>query len=239
MSTNREHVSTAEIAGRLGRNPEIQYTEDKTPFVKLSVATSERFTDQGGAIRERTEWHNAVAWGKTAEDIARDFTKGDSIALSGSLRVNSYEKDGLKNRLTELHVQDARKQMDGPDNQPTNSARLVGVVREEPKTRSLESGGHLTTLSVATRTLGGKDGKREHEDWHSVALWGKTAQAARDIKVGDTIAINGPLRHRAVPGEDGRERKLSVIDGQRFQVLERALERQMARRPSKGLDRGM
>ena len=143
------------------------------------------------------------------------------------------------NGVSELQVQDARKQMDGLDSQPMNSARLVGVVREEPKTRQLESGGQLTTLSVATRTMGGKDGSREHEDWHSVALWGKTAQAARDIKVGDTIAINGSLRHRAVPGEGGGERKLSVIDGQKFQVLERALDRQVARRPSKGLDRGM
>ena len=51
MSTNREHVNTAEIVGRLGQEPELKHTEDGTPYVKLSIATSERFTDRGGGNR--------------------------------------------------------------------------------------------------------------------------------------------------------------------------------------------
>ena len=41
-------------------------------------------------------------------------------------------------------------------------------------------------------------------DWHRATLWGNAALAARDIKAGDTVAINGSLRHRTVPGEDGQ-----------------------------------
>jgi single-stranded DNA-binding protein len=65
---------------------------------------------------------------------------------------------------------------------------------------------------------------RWRSDWHSITLWGKTAEAARDIKAGDIIAINGSLRHRTI-GDDGQERKLSAIDCRQFQLLERARDR--------------
>lgn len=241
MSTSREHVNTAEIVGRLGQTPELKHTDDQTPYIKLSIATSERFTDRGGDIRERTEWHNGIAWGKAAEEIAEKFQKGDSLAVSGTLRINSYEKDGVKNRVTEINVDEARKNV---DNAPSkNETRLVGVVREDPKAREVGDGKQMTTLSVATKTIvNGKDGPREREDWHSVTAWGKTAEAAREMKAGDTVAINGSLRHRTIPGDDGHERKVSAIECQKFQVLERAQERAIApqiRRAGKGVDRGM
>jgi single-strand DNA-binding protein len=91
MSTNRDHVNTAEIVGRLGQDPDLKRTEDGTPYVKLSIATTERFTDKDHKIREKTEWHHATAWGPKAEELAAEFKKGESIALSGSLRINSYE----------------------------------------------------------------------------------------------------------------------------------------------------
>jgi single-strand DNA-binding protein len=237
MSTNREHVNAVEMVGRLGQPPELKHSEDGTPYVRLSIATSERFTDRSGEIKERTEWHNGVAWGKTAEEIAQQFGKGDSVALAGSLRINSYEKDGAKNRVTEISVADARKNL---DNTPSkNETRLVGVVRDEPKSRDLADGRAMTTLSVATKSV---VNGREREDWHSVTLWGKTAEAAREIKAGDTVAINGSLRHRTI-GDEGKERKLSAIECQKFQVLERAQELgvapQVRKAKDKGVDRGM
>jgi single-strand DNA-binding protein len=237
MSTSRENVNAAEIIGRLGQAPELKHTEDGKPYVKLSIATFERFTDRAGGIREKTEWHNATAWGTTAEEIAAGFKKGDSIAVSGALRINSYEKDGVKNRVTEITVQQAHQNI---ENRPSkNETRLVGVVREDAKAREVGEGKSMTVLSVATKTIANG---REREDWHSVTAWGKTAEAARDIKAGDTIAINGSLRHRSIPGEEGRERKVSAIECQKFQVLERAPDRAVApqiRRAGKAVDRGM
>jgi single stranded DNA-binding protein len=228
---NREHISTADLVGRLGQEPELRYTENNVPYVHLSVATSERWTAGNCDIREKTEWHRAVAWGETAEQIARDFKKGDSIALAGALRINSYEKEGVKNRTTELHVERADKNPDPALSK--NEARLVGVVREDAKARTLDSGTSMTLVSVATRTM--VNGK-EREDWHSITMWNKTAEAARDIKAGDTIAINGSLRHRTV-GDDGQERKLSAVDCRQFQILERARER--TQEPSRSTDKDL
>jgi len=222
---NRDHISSAELVGHLGQDPNLQYTEGGLAYTRLSLATSETFTSKTGEIQDKTEWHNAVAWGEKAEQIAKAFSKGDSVVLTGPLHVNSYEKDGAKNRVTELHVEDAQHNR---DNQPSrNVARLLGEIREPPSSKTLDSGVQMTTLSLATKTMVvGRDGPREREDWHRVTLWGKVAEAAaRDIHPGDTVAINGSLRHRTVPGDDGQERRLSAIDCPRFQVLEHAIDR--------------
>jgi single-strand DNA-binding protein len=218
---SREHVSQADLVGHLGQKPELSRLEDGTPYIRLSLASSERYTDRSGEIRERTEWHRATAWGPIAEQLAaKNLDKGDSVTVTGTLRINSYTANGVQHRVSEIEIGEAQKNL---ENVPSrNESRLVGVVREEPKTKRLENGTALTTISLATKTLA--NGK-EREDWHSITAWGKTAEAAaREIKVGDTLAVNGTLRHRSVPSENG-ERKLSAIEASKFQVLERALDR--------------
>ena len=54
----------------------------------------------------------------------------------------------------------------------------------------------MTTISLATTTT--TNGK-SRDDWHSVTAWGNTGVAAREIKAGDTIEVNGAIRHRMVP----------------------------------------
>jgi len=239
MSTNHDHVNTTEIVGRLGRDPELQKTGDGTPYVKLSIATSEQM-GKGDQVREKVEWHRATAWGKAAEEIAATFKKGDSIAVSGTLRINSYEKEGNKNRVTEVTVEQARKNL---DNAPSkNETRLVGVVREDPKVHELRDGKAMTTISIATTTT--TNGK-SRDDWHSVTAWGNTGLAARELKAGDTIEVNGAIRHRMV-GEEGAKRKLSAIECQRFHVLERGqvldaahIAPKVRRGRGKGIEQGM
>jgi single-strand DNA-binding protein len=232
---NREHVSRADIVGNLGQKPEKGTLEDGTPFMRFTIATSERFTDSAGAIRERTEWHRATAWGPVAEQLAaKDFEQGDSVAVSGNVHIRSYTANGVQHRISEIEVSQADKNLDRAPSR--NDSRLVGVVREEPKTKRLESGVTLTTLSLATKTM--VNGK-EREDWHSITAWGKTGEAAaRDITAGDVVSINGPQRTRAVPGENGVERKLSAVEVSKFQVLERAQDRTKDRSPVPALDAG-
>jgi single-strand DNA-binding protein len=234
---DRQHVSTVELVGRLGQEPELKRTDAGHPYVQLSVATSERFTNDAGQIHQKTDWHRAVAWGPVAEQIAGTLHKGDSVALSGPMRINVYEKDGYKNRVTELQVEKAEPNSDRSLSR--NEVRVVGIAREDAKVVGATSGVPLTGISIATRTtVNGRD----REDWHRVALWGKAAEAARDIKAGDTIAINGALRHKTFIAPDGKEHRRSSIDGRQFQVLDRAPEKAIEpriRRHGKVLDRGM
>jgi single-strand DNA-binding protein len=222
---NHEHVSRTELSGHLGQKPELKRLEDGTPYVRFSLATSDRYTTASGDIRVRTEWHQATAWGTTAESLAAEnLKKGDAVTAVGYLRINSYTANNVRHRVTEIEICGLAKGLE--KSHARNAAFLVGVVREEPNTKTLENGTVLTTVSLATKTV--VNGK-EREDWHSITAWGKTAEAAaREIKAGDTLSVNGPLRHRSVPGENGLERKLSAVEIAKFQVLDRALERPRA-----------
>jgi single-stranded DNA-binding protein len=151
--------------------------------------------------------------------------------------VNSYEKEAHKIRVAELHVEKAEASPNMTISK--NAIRVVGVAREDAKVIDTTTGTPLTGLNVATRTM---VNGREREDWHRVTLWGTTAEAARDIKAGDTVAIDGALRHKTFTGRDGHEHRGSTIDGRQFQVLERGLAKAvepLVRRNGKVLDRGM
>jgi hypothetical protein len=120
-----------------------------------------------------------------------------ALGMTGPIAVRLATSDlraAGRNRVTEINVDQANKNV---DNAPSkNDTRLIGVVREEPKTREVGDGRAMTVLSVATKAV---VNGREREDWHSVTLWGKTAEAARDIKAGDTVAINGSLPTVSIP----------------------------------------
>ncbi len=88
------------ILGRLGKDPELKYTPQQQPVCKFSMATSEKFKD-----KETTEWHNVVAWGKTAELCSQYLKKGSQAFIEGRIQTRSWEKDGKKHYATEIIAQ--------------------------------------------------------------------------------------------------------------------------------------
>lgn len=93
------------LIGRLGRDPEIRYTQQGLAVVNLSIATSEQWTDKNtGDRQERTEWHRVVVFGKQAETCERYLNKGSQIYVEGRLQTRSYEKDGQTHYSTEIIV---------------------------------------------------------------------------------------------------------------------------------------
>ena len=73
------------IVGNLGRDPEMRYTPQGTPVTNFSVATSERWTDQGGQQQERTTWFRVTAWRRLAETCANFLTKGRQVLVEGRM----------------------------------------------------------------------------------------------------------------------------------------------------------
>ena len=96
-------LNKAMIIGRLGKDPEVRYTQSNTAVATLSVATTERFKDRNGELQERTEWHRIVAWGRLAE-ICQEYLKKGSLAyFEGPIQTNEWEdKDGRKRYTTEI-----------------------------------------------------------------------------------------------------------------------------------------
>ncbi len=102
MSTLRNKV---QLIGHLGNNPEIITLESGKKLAKISLATNESYKNAEGEKITNTDWHNLVAWGKTAEIVEKYLEKGKEIAIDGKLTSRSYEtKEGEKRYVTEVVV---------------------------------------------------------------------------------------------------------------------------------------
>ncbi|MES2589009.1 MAG: single-stranded DNA-binding protein [Bacteroidota bacterium] len=102
MSSLKNKVS---LIGRVGVKPEAKTVAGGYVVAKFSLATNERKKDKTGAWQDVTQWHNLIAWGKTAESIAKFTDKGVEIAIEGKLINNNYEtKEGEKRYTTEIEV---------------------------------------------------------------------------------------------------------------------------------------
>jgi len=94
-----------QLIGNLGKDPEIRNLENGKTVANFSMATSETYRNNGGEKITDTQWHNLVAWGKTAEIIEQYLQKGSEVAVEGKLIHRSYEaKDGQKKYVTEIVV---------------------------------------------------------------------------------------------------------------------------------------
>lgn len=99
------------LIGNVGRDPEVRYLDGNgangagTKVATFTLATSERYRDRSGELRENTEWHNIVAWRQSA-DVAEKFVrKGTQLYIEGRLRTRSYTgQDGVKKYTTEITV---------------------------------------------------------------------------------------------------------------------------------------
>ena len=102
MNTLRNKV---QLIGNLGNDPEIITLDSGKKLAKFSLATNEYYKDADGQKQTKTDWHNLVAWNKTAEIIENYVTKGKEIAVEGKLTSRSYEtKEGEKRYITEVVV---------------------------------------------------------------------------------------------------------------------------------------
>lgn len=79
------------LAGRLGKDPEVRYIPNGGAVANLQVATSESWRDkQTGEMREQTEWHRVVLFGKLAEVAGECLRKGAQVYIEGQLRTRIH-----------------------------------------------------------------------------------------------------------------------------------------------------
>jgi|SRR5690606_3666012 len=94
-----------QLIGHLGMDPEVKHLESGRSMAKFSLATNGTYKNQKGEKITDTQWHNLVAWGKTADIAEKYLKKGSEVAIDGKLTSRSYEdKEGVKKFITEVVV---------------------------------------------------------------------------------------------------------------------------------------
>ena len=87
------------LMGRLTKDPELRYTNNKTPVCSFTIAVNNSY---GG--KQQTDFVNCLAWNKTAEFVTKYFTKGKMIVIAdGRISTRSWEtQDGKRAYATEV-----------------------------------------------------------------------------------------------------------------------------------------
>jgi single-strand DNA-binding protein len=124
-------VNKVILLGNVGKDPEIRSTGGGTMVANFSLATSDRFQDAQGNWQDRTEWHNLVAFKRTAE-IVRDYVKkGSKLYIEGKIQTRSWEDKDTKAKKyrTEIIVNDlsllSGRDDSGPYTRSSNSSNAA------------------------------------------------------------------------------------------------------------------
>jgi single-strand DNA-binding protein len=91
------------LIGHLGADPESRFTTSGTAVTTINLATNESWRSGDGEIKEKTEWHRCVLFGKQAETATEYMKKGQLVLVDGRLQTRSWDdKDGVKRYTTEV-----------------------------------------------------------------------------------------------------------------------------------------
>ena len=92
------------LVGRLGKDPEIRFSGDGNAIANFSIATNETWKNKEGNQQEKTDWHNIVVFGASAEKYIQPYVKkGTLVSVEGKLQTRDWEdKDGNKRYTTEV-----------------------------------------------------------------------------------------------------------------------------------------
>ena len=113
------------LLGNLTRDPQLSYTPNQTAVVDFGIATNRKWTGQDGSQREETCFVDCRAFGRTAENINKYFSKGKPIFLEGRLTFDSWTaQDGSKRSKLRVTVENFQflPGTGGPAPEPSDQA---------------------------------------------------------------------------------------------------------------------
>jgi len=92
------------LYGNLTRDPELKALPSGQQVVSFALATNRSFKAKDGQQQEQVEFHNIVAFGRTAEVMGQYLKKGRPVYIEGRIQTRSWEAEGVKKYRTEIVV---------------------------------------------------------------------------------------------------------------------------------------
>lgn len=99
-------VNKVILVGNIGQDPEVRYLPNGGAVANITLATSESWRDKAtGEMKEQTEWHRVVLFGKLAEVASEYLRKGSQVYIEGQLRTRKWtDQSGVEKYTTEVLV---------------------------------------------------------------------------------------------------------------------------------------
>lgn len=99
------YLNKAQLYGNLTRDPELKALPSGQQVATFGLATNRSFKNKEGQREEQTEFHNIVAFGRTAEVMGQYLKKGRPVLIEGRIQTRSWEAEGQKKYRTEIVVE--------------------------------------------------------------------------------------------------------------------------------------
>lgn len=102
-------MNNVSLLGRLTRDPDLRYTQSGDAVCRFTLAVDrglsrEKRQELEANNQQTADFISITAWGKTAELVANYLSKGRQVAVEGSIRTGSYEKDGQRVYTTDVRA---------------------------------------------------------------------------------------------------------------------------------------
>lgn len=130
----------AQISGRLGQEPELNFTNSDVPVLNLSIASNRQKRDANGEKITVADWFRITVFGRNAEIIAQFAKKGSALAFNGRLQTDSYiDREGNQRTSTSI-VADSfefvatQKKTEAPSEQETEEVAEPRTAKGRKKT---------------------------------------------------------------------------------------------------------
>lgn len=129
-------VNKVILVGNLGRDPEMRYMPSGEAVANLALATTDKFKDKSGEMKEQTEWHRVSFFGRTAEVCGQYLKKGSQVYIEGSIRTRKYtDKEGVEKFVTEIRG-DRMQMLGGGSGQPGGQQQASRAAYEQATGRA-------------------------------------------------------------------------------------------------------
>lgn len=144
------------LIGNLGQAPEVRYMPNGNAVAHFSLATSETWrSKQTGEMKELTEWHRVVVFGKLAEVAGEYLRKGSQVYIEGQLRTRSWDDNNGVTRYTTEIVVSTQGTMQMLGNRQGGGAQPS----QQPPQGNQSSGGQPASSQAAKPAAAAKKGR--------------------------------------------------------------------------------
>ena len=142
------------VLGRLTQDPQIRTLPSGQLVASFGLATNRVFTNKNGQKQEETQYHNIVAFGRSAEIVQQYLRQGSLVLIEGRLHTRSWEdKNGTKRSRTEIIVENLQlapkslspsktKEKEVPSSKTAESVEVkeeeIPIIEEEDYSSSTE-----------------------------------------------------------------------------------------------------
>ena len=149
------YLNKAILIGNLTRDPELKAIPSGNKVCTFSLATNRTYKDANGVRQEKTDYHNIVVWGKTAENVAQYMKKGSQILVEGRMETRSWDDagTGAKKYRTEVITDTVQFGAKGT----TTGGSTMSSPSSSPKKQEASQEDELDTIEYPDEQINAED----------------------------------------------------------------------------------